>query len=130
MKKIFAFTSLLILCTNSFSQTCEQKKEKLFGVTEAFSAGFLYNTYGLIGSIADGHTADAYDPQTTVDLLEAQKRMCDNMIKIVDELQAGNTLDDKNDSAYISGVVTTVKGLKKQAELLLSYVKTKAKQKL
>ena len=48
MKKIILICTLAILSLNSFSQTCEEREEKLLTTIGGVSATMLYNTYVLI----------------------------------------------------------------------------------
>jgi hypothetical protein len=89
----------------------------------------LYNTYGLIGSISDGYAHDAYDALTISDLLDAQKKVADNLVKVMEELKNGGFLKDKKDQDFAGSVINILKGLKKQAQLLEDYVNNKSRQK-
>jgi hypothetical protein len=113
---------------SSFSQTCEERENKLLEVIGGFSAGMLYNTYGLIGSISDGFTHDAYDAVTLSDLMDAQIKVADNLIKMLEELKTGGLLKDEKDQDYANSVTTILKGLKKQAQLLEGYADRKNSQ--
>jgi len=129
MKKILISFCLLVTSFTGFTQTCEEREGKLLEAVGSFSAGLLYNTYGVIGSIADGYAHDAYDLQTVNDLLDAQKRLTDNLVKVLDDLKSGNFLKDKSDQDYSVSAIDVLKGLKKQAQLLQDYAKTSNKQK-
>jgi hypothetical protein len=115
--------------TGSFSQTCEERENKLLEVVGGFSAGMLYNTYGLIGSISDGFVQDVYDPLTISDLMDAQKKVADNLVKMLEDLNSGEFLKDKKEQDYLSSVINILKGLKKQAQLLEDYADNKSRQK-
>jgi hypothetical protein len=128
MKK-YLFALFILTTTNSFSQNCEERETKLLETLGGFSAGMLYNTYGLIGSLSDGFTHDAYDAVTISDLLEAQKKLADNMVKMLEDLKNGGFLKDKKDQDFAVSVITILKGLKKQAQLLEDYADNKNRQK-
>ncbi len=127
-KHIISFL-FLIASINSFSQSCEERENKLLEVFGGFSASMLYNTYGLIGSISDGYAHDAYDPLTISDLMDAQKRVADNLVKVLEELKSGGYLKDKKDQDYAGSIINILKGLKKQAQLLEDYANNKSRQK-
>jgi len=129
MRKYIIALFLLTASINSFSQTCEERESKLLSAVGGFSAGFLYNTYGLIGSISDGYTHEAYDALTVSDLMGAQKKLADNLVKVLEELKSGSFLKDKQDQDFAGSVINILKGLKKQAQLLEDYVDNKSKQK-
>lgn len=128
MKKIFFALLVLTISVNSFSQTCEEREDKLLSAVGGFSAGLLYNTYGLIGSVADAFGKDAYSAETVTDLMNAQKNMADNIIKMLDGLIKDNALKDENDKNYVIATKDIIAGLKKQAEILADYAKTNSSQ--
>jgi hypothetical protein len=130
MKKLL-FT-LIIFSTSffSFSQTCEERENKMLEVFGGFSASMLYNTYGVIGSISDGYAHDAYDALTVSDLMDAQKKVADNLVKILEELKNGGFLKDTKDQDFAVSVINILKGLKKQAQLLDEYVNNKNRPKM
>jgi hypothetical protein len=129
MKKLFITLCLFTVSSGGFSQTCEERESKLLEAVGGFSAGMLYNTYGLIGSISDGYAHDAYDALTINDLMDAQKRVFDNFVKVVEELKNGGYLKDTKDQDYAVSIINILKGLKKQAQLLEDYADNKSRQK-
>jgi hypothetical protein len=129
MRKHIMILFLMTAALNSFSQTCEQREDKLLEALGGFSAGMIYNTYGLIGSISDGYAHDAYDAVTVSDLLDAQKRVADNLVKVFEDLKTGGFLKDQKDIDYINSTINILKGLKKQAQLVEDYADDKSKQK-
>lgn len=128
MKKIILSVFIVSLSLHSFSQTCEEREAKLLGVMGSLSAGFLFNTYGLIGSIADGFDHNAYDENTVTNLANAQKKLADNMIGLLEKMITENAFKDKADKDYISSSVAIIKGLKIQVELFLDLVKNKSQK--
>jgi hypothetical protein len=129
MRKHIIVLFLLTASISSSSQTCEERENKLLKGFGGFSAGMLYNTYGLIGSISDGFAHDAYDALTISNLMDAQKKVADNLVKVLDELKSGGYLKDKKDQDFADSVINTLKGLKKQAQLLVDYADNKNRQK-
>ena len=73
MKKIF-FAFLLTASVNSFSQPCEEREVKLQQAMVSFSSALMYNTYGVIGSIADAYVKNAYNAEMVDQLMNAQKK--------------------------------------------------------
>lgn len=128
MKKLILPILLFFVCFNSFSQTCEERENKLLNLMGSFSAGFLYNTYGLIGSIADGFELGAYNATTVTDLLDAQKTVADNMINAVEKISAENVFFKQTDKEYVVALINSIKGLKIQSQLLLVIVKNKTQK--
>lgn len=112
MRKHIIALVLLFASVSSFSQTCEERENKLLEGFGGFSTGMLYNTYGFIGSISDGYAHDAYDPLTISDLMDAQKKVADNLVKVLEELKSGGYLKDKKDQDFADSVINILKGLK------------------
>ena len=130
MRKILLALCLLAATSNSFSQTSEEREDKLLGMMGGLSAGFLYNTYGLIGSIADGYGQDAYTESTVTDLLEAQKKLADNMIALLDKMVVENAFKKQADKDYVVSSINIIKGLKNQEQLLLNLIKSKTQKNI
>jgi hypothetical protein len=129
MKKQIIFFLLIAVSMGCFSQTCEERENKLLEAFCGFSAGMLYNTYGLIGSISDGYTHEAYDEVTISDLMDAQIKVADNFVKVLEDLRKGGFLKDKKDLDFASSIINILKGLKKQAQLLEDYTDNKSRQR-
>jgi hypothetical protein len=129
MKNFFIAICLFAASLNGFSQTCEEREYKMLEAVGGFSAGMLYNTYGLIGSISDGFAHDAYDALTISDLMDAQKKVADNLVKVLEGLKNGGYLKDKKDQDYAGSIINILQGLKKQAQLLEDYADNKSRQK-
>ena len=130
MKKIIIAMMMLALSASIFSQTCEEREDNLLGMMGGLSAGFLYNTYGLIGSIADGYGQDAYSESTVTDLLEAQKKLADNMIALLDKMVLENAFKKQTDKDYVVSSVAIIKGLKSQVQLLINLIKNKTQKNI
>ncbi len=129
MKKI-----LLVLCVVIshllHAQTCEEKQGKLIQLIAGYSASFLYNTYGMIGSISDGFSNDVYNAKTVIDLLSAQNKVLDHLASETDKLNSENTLSNPQDKTYASTTSSILIGLKKQANLMIEYAKSKTPQRM
>lgn len=132
MKKIILLAIISILSLNSFSQqpACEQREEKLLQTIGSFSSALFYNTYGALGSIADGYTNDLYNNNMVNGLLDAQKKLMDNLMKVLIDLDTGHYVIDTKNRDYIASSIDILKGLKQQAQLVLDYVKSKTPQRL
>ncbi len=130
MKKPIIAFFIVTASLNSFSQTCEEREDKLLGMMGGLSAGFLYKTYGLIGSIADGYGQDAYSESTVTDLLDAQKKLADNMIVLLEKLVTENAFKKQADKDYVISSVKIIKGLKAQAQLLQNLIKSKTQKNI
>ncbi len=130
MKKFLVALCILATTSTGFAQNCEEREDKLLVLMGSLSAGFLYNTYGLIGSIADGYGHDAYNASTVTDLLTAQKKLADNMIALLEQKVNENIFKAESDKNYITTSVTIIKGLKTQIDQFLKLVKNKNQNNL
>ncbi len=128
MKKLFISFCLIAASLSSFSQTCEERENKLLEAMGGFSAGMLYNTYGFIGSVSDGFVHDAYNATTVNDLMEIQMKLADNMVKVMQDLVKGNMLTAQSDKDYAASVIMILNGLGAQAKFVVDYTKNKSKE--
>jgi len=119
MKKIF-LAFVIMISVNSFSQTCEQRETKLLQAVGGFSSALLYNTYGVIGSIADAYVKNAYNATMVNNLMTAQKTLADNLVTMLNNLVKDSVLK-QTDRDYAMGVITILNGLKDQASLLQEF---------
>ena len=130
MRKIIFVLLIFTISHRAVSQTCEKREDQLLGMMGGLSAGFLYNTYGLIGSIADGYGQDAYSESTVIDLLEAQKKLADNMVTLLEKMVAENAFKKQTDKDYVVSSVAVIKGLKTQVQLLITLIKNKSQKNI
>lgn len=119
MRKILP-ALLLIISVNSFSQTCEEKETKLLHAVNGFSSALLYNTYGVIGSIADAYVKNAYNASMVNNLMSAQKTLADNLIMVLNNLVKDSVIRD-SEKDYALGAIAVLDGLKIQAGLLQEF---------
>jgi hypothetical protein len=129
MKKIFLVLLLLGQFISSTAQTCAEREEKLLGMAGAFSAGYLLNTYSVIGSIADGFAKDAYSSSTVVDIMNQQKQLADNITDVIQKMISGKFFKDEADVTYMKECLQLIKGLKAQAQYLREYAETSKEEK-
>lgn len=123
MKKLLLPLFAICLAIPGYSQTCEEREDKLLGMMGSLTAGFLYNTYAVIGSIGDGYGHDAYNAATVTDLMNAQKKLADNMIGLLEKTISDGAFKDQADKDYLSSTVSIIKGLRLQVERFLLIVK-------
>jgi hypothetical protein len=112
-----------------FSQTCEQREDKLLGVMGGLSAAYMYNTYAAVGAICDGFTGGTYTQESAGDMLDNQKKLADNLLNLLSELLTTNSLADKNDQDFMRTSIAVIKGLKNQAQYFQDYMKNKSDQR-
>jgi hypothetical protein len=130
MRKIIVLACLCINSIFCFSQTCEERETKLIHGLTSFSAGLLYNTYAVIGSLSDGFGNDVYDAKSMTSLLNAQKQLLDNLSEVLRNMTGQQTLRAQRDIDFANSSASILKGLKTQADLMLSYVRSKTPQRL
>jgi hypothetical protein len=130
MKKLITGICLLCISINGISQSCERRESKLLEAVGSFSAASMYNTYSAIGSIGDGYGCEVYKEESVNALLNAQKNLIDNLIKVLEDLINGNFFINQSDIDYANSAIYAFNGLKKQSQLLLDYVKNKSQENL
>lgn len=128
MKKMTWALALLFLSLNGMTQTCEERETKLQTAFNGIHAGFLYNTYGLIGSITDGYTHEAYTAEQVTDLLKAQQKMAGNMYTLLEKMIKEDAFSSGLTRDYIQSSLPILKGLETQAGLFLAMVSNKNKK--
>lgn len=127
MKKLLLLCGIIAVTLSVKAQPVEENKKLLHAFT-SFSAATLYNTYGIIGSIGDGFGADVYDAETTKNLLNAQKDLMDNLVKVLEDLKSSGALTDSVNINYATSSITIMKNLKEQARLMVEYALTKKRK--
>jgi hypothetical protein len=131
MKKIIFCISLLILSHQSISQqNCDESERNSNAIIAAVSAGFLYNTYALIGSLADGYESNAFDEATLVDLFSAQKQMARNMSSLFEKQDTDPNLQDLGRKEYMRSLTAIIKEFELQMNLLEKMVQNKSRKNI
>ena len=125
---------LIILCLNfsspALSQTCEERESKLLELNGSLSAGFMYNTYAVLGSLADGFGHEVYDKETITDLMTAQRKMVSNMVEVLEKSIAEKLFVAKDDRDFTSASIVVVKSFITQVDLFLKYVQNRSQKNL
>ncbi|MEO6612856.1 MAG: hypothetical protein ABIT05_10245 [Chitinophagaceae bacterium] len=127
MKKIL-LAFLLLASLESFSQTCEEKETKLLQAVGGFSSALLYNTYGLIGSIADAYAKDVYTAEMVHNLMSAQKKMTGNLVVMLNNLVKDSVLRQP-DKDYAMAVTALLNSLQEEAGFLQEYADSNSGKK-
>jgi hypothetical protein len=128
MKKFILVFGILALSYSSQAQTCEEREGRLLEVMGTLSAGFLYNTYALLGAIADGHAHDAFSNESATDILNAQIQLAENITGMLEKTIREKAFKEKKDEDYITSCITIIKGLKSQADYLVGLVKNNSQK--
>src|SRR5689334_6483969 len=124
MKKILALLISLSLCLGSFGQSCEERENALLTALGSVSGGFVYNTYSTIGAVCDGFVKKIYDGSSAQSIIEEQVTLIESTRKSMQDIIDKKMLKDNDDVSYVNDLNNILDGLKKQANLLLDYIKT------
>ena len=128
---MICFASLILISHQSFSQqNCDESERNSNAIIAALSAGFLYNTYALIGSLADGYETNAFDEATLVDLLDAQKQMARNMSTLFEKQDTDPNLQELGRKEYMRSLTTIIKEFELQMNLLVKMVQNKSRKNI
>lgn len=128
MRKMLICGLLMLSALVTIAQPADGSDKKMMQALSAFSAATLYNTYGLIGSIGDGFGSDVYDAETARNLLNAQKDLMDNLVKLTEDLTLSGTVKDSASLVYLRTATGIMKDLKEQARLMTEYTKDKKRK--
>lgn len=125
MRKLILLLFILITGTASHAQLTAAQESKMLQSMGGLSAAYLYNTYSAIGSVADGYSGGVYTEKETTDILDNQKQMCGNLIKMLQGLVDDKVLNDQRDVDFMKNTITIIKGLKNQAQYYEDYMANK-----
>lgn len=124
MKKTCIVFLLILLSFTGFSQTAQQRENKLLGAIGLLTKNYLYNTYLTIGAVADGSVKDVYGDSLVVDLMNEQISIINSTKESFNGLITSKSLIDKNDEEFIKSLLPLLDGLAAQAKALIGVVKT------
>ena len=125
MRKIIFFILLFAVGANAQAQMTAEQEKKMLRAVGGLSAAYLYNAYSSIGSVADGFSGGVYTEKETTDILDNQKQMCNNLIKMLNELIDEKVLNDQLDVDFMKTTIGIVNGLKNQAQYYEDYISNK-----
>lgn len=125
MRKTLLFILLFAFGANVQAQMTAAQEKKLLRTVGGLSAAYLYNAYSSIGSVADGFSGGVYTEKETTDILDNQKQMCNNLIKMLNELIDEKVLNDQLDVDFMKTTISIVTGLKNQAQYYEDYIDNK-----
>jgi hypothetical protein len=127
MKKLLVIY-LLMISLPGFTQNNE-RETRLLQAVNGFSAATLYNTYGVIGSVADAYVNKAYTATVVNQLMTAQKNLAENLVNVFGSLVKDSILIAPADRDYAASCIIILNGLKLQAGLLQEYSSTNSNKK-
>lgn len=130
MKKISIYLLITFCAINSFAQDCTAKEDKLFELINNFSSAYLFNTYGLIGSIADGHAHQAYDEETVTELLNAQKKLSTDLSALIEKKMSEDSLINNDRKEFLLSFASILGKFNEQIDLYLKYMKSDSKKNM
>lgn len=127
MKHLFAAVFAVVMfasCASAQTTTPDPKETAALETMGATSGLLIYQTYLVIGSVADGYGASGYTKETVVTLMNEQVASCNNIIDVFNKLLASGFLTDAADQQYVRDIIDTEKLLIAEAKLLMVYVET------
>src|SRR5690606_31601136 len=83
---------------------------------------FIYNTYITVGAIADGYKTEAYTQEYSIELLEEQEGIINNINEIIKDLLKDKMMKSPDDAAFTGDLVDILNGLVSQATYLKKYL--------
>jgi hypothetical protein len=119
------FLVFVFLFTFSQSATAQTDRENV--VLEAlggFSALALYNSYIVVGAVADGFVSDVYTKEMAISLITEQISSLELLIEHCNKLLTGGVLQNASDKEYVSGIREALKLLKAEASALKGFVES------
>ena len=128
MRKTVLLLFSALLSLYSSSQDCGAREAKLFEYINNFSSAYLFNTYGLIGSIADAHANHAYEDGTVTDLLNAQKKLAADLSALIEKNLEADSLISSDRKGYLLSFTSVLKACNEQIDLYLKYMKNDSKK--
>jgi hypothetical protein len=120
--KTITLAFLCLFTSATFAQT--DRENVVLEALGGFSALALYNTYIVIGAVADGYAYEVYDKEMATNLVAEQIPSVQLLIDHCDKLLAGTNLQNAPDKEYVSGIRTALYLLKDEAAALKSYIET------
>lgn len=128
MRKLIILIAFITLSnSNTFAQTSTTPTKNVYTLEliGGLSAGLVYNTYIVIGSVADGHAGEVYDDKKTKEILQEQERFIHSINKMVDSTISSGEIESQNDLNYLKEVSKTLRGLILQARYYRQEVEVK-----
>ncbi|MGL4207859.1 MAG: hypothetical protein ACRCTY_00575, partial [Candidatus Adiutrix sp.] len=138
LKAVFKIIFTAVLCLGFFSPPALAQTQG--GATEAidvihlntigaFSAGFVLQSYGYIGVLADTMSRGVYEPELVRSMLAETVSYLRNINNQLAKYQAG-ALIASGDQKFIATMVDIINQLIAEAEALSSFARTKSKEDL
>ena len=125
MKKLTLVLLVLFTHLVATAQNCDERENKLFDLINNFSSAYLFNTYGLIGSIVD--TANAYKDETVEELLKAQQKLATDMSALIRK-KLSDSLISTNRTKYLEAFSTILLGFNEQVESYFNVMKNNSRK--
>jgi hypothetical protein len=113
---------LCLFSTATFAQT--DRENVVLEALGGFSALALYNTYIVVGAVADGYAYEVYDKEMATNLVTEQISSIQILVDHCDKLLTGTNLQNASDKEYVTGIRTALYLLKDEAAALKGYIET------
>lgn len=121
MKKLTLLLSILCLAFGLNAQNCKGKSAAL-EVMGGTSGIAVYNTYLVVGLVADNYSEEVYDADRSTQLIDEQI----GAIKVIEDqfkaLQESGFLTDPSDVQYVKGIIDAFSLVKEEAVALNNYI--------
>jgi hypothetical protein len=118
---------LIIIFLFAFGNSATAQTDRESVVLEAlggFSALALYNTYIVVGTVADGYVSEVYDKEMATNLIAEQIASVDALVENCNKLLTGDVLQSASDKEYIAGIRDALKLLKAEATAFKNYIES------
>jgi hypothetical protein len=117
---LFIITFLLTIGHSATAQT--ERENAVLEALGGFSALALYNTYIVVGAVADGYVSEVYTKEMAIDLIAEQISSLDLLSEHCTKLLTGTVLQNASDKEYVTGIRESLKLLKSEATALKNYI--------
>lgn len=128
MKKLIIVSIVTMMAINVHSQETEKRENNLFELFNNFSTAYLFNTYALIGSIADGYDKNAYDENTVTDLLNAQKKLATDLVVLIENKLKGEVFTIERRKKYLESFIPILNEFNLQIDLFFKVLKNNSRK--
>lgn len=117
----------ILVFSLTFGSTVNAQTDRENVVLEAlggFSALALYNTYIVVGAVADGYASDIYTSEMATNLIAEQISSIELLQEHCDKLLSGTVLQNPSDKEFVTGIREALKLLKSEAKSFKNYIES------
>jgi hypothetical protein len=120
---------LIIVFLFTFGNSATAQTDRENAVLEAlggFAALSLYNTYIVVGAVADGYASEVYTQEMAINLLAEQVSSVELLTEHCNKLLTGSVLQNASDKEYISGIRDALKLLQAEASSYKNFIESRS----